>query len=207
MVFLRKLSTAFLFFILFSQAGITQTQEALISAFSKSYKAEADGDYAKATEVIKRVFNKDSYEINLRLGWLNYKAGLFEEAEGYYRRAIQIMPYGIEARFGIVFPLTTMGKTDQVILVYEELLKIDPQNSLANFRLGLVYYGQGNYAQSEKYFTKVVILYPFDYDGLQMLAWTKLKAGKTQDAKAVFNKALLYKPGDPLCLEGLSLIK
>jgi tetratricopeptide (TPR) repeat protein len=138
---------------------------------------------------------------------LNYKAGLFEEAEGYYRRAIQIMPYGIEARFGIVFPLTTMGKTDQVILVYEELLKIDPQNSLANFRLGLVYYGQGNYAQSEKYFTKVVNLYPFDYDGLQMLAWTKLKAGKTQDAKAVFNKALLYKPGDPSCLEGLSLIK
>jgi tetratricopeptide (TPR) repeat protein len=207
MVFLRKLSTALLALILFSQPVCTQTQEALVSAFSKSYKAEADGEYSKAAEVIKRVFNKDSYEINLRLGWLNYKAGLSEEAEGYYRRAIQIMPYGIEARFGIVFPLVQMGKTDQVILVYDELLKIDPQNSVANFRLGLVYYEQGNFAQSEKYFTKVVNLYPFDYDGLHMLAWTKLKAGKTQDAKAVFNKTLLYKPGDPSCLAGLSLIK
>ena len=193
--------------LLLTQAGRSQTQEALVSAFSKSYKAENEGDYSKASEVIKRVFNKDSYEINLRLGWLNYKAGVFAEAENYYRRAIQIMPYGIEARFGIIFPLTSMGKLDQAIQMYEEILKIDPQNSVANFRLGLVHYGKGNYIQAEKYFTKVVNLFPFDYDGLHMLAWTKLKNGKTQDAKALFNKTLLYLPGDSSCLEGLSLIK
>lgn len=207
MGFLRKVVTTGLSCLLALQLGQAQTQEVLITAFTKSYKAEAEGDYSRATDAIRKIFNKDSYEINLRLGWLTYKSGLYEEAENYYRRAIQIMPYGIEARFGIVYPLAASGKWDQVTFFYEEILKIDPQNSVANYRFGMVNYSRGNFASAEKHFSKVVNLYPFDYDGLHMLGWTKFKMGKTQDAKALFQKALLYKPGDPSSLEGLSLIK
>ena len=40
-----------------------------------------------------------------------------------------------------------------------------------------------------------------------MLALTNLKLGKTREAKVLFNKALLYSPGDTSAKEGLSLIK
>jgi len=203
---LRKLA----FIVLVLQLGgivIAQNHEELTSAFALSYKAESDGDYSKATKVLKRFFNKDSYEINLRLGWLSYKAGLLDDSESYYRRATQLMPYGIEARFGLVFPLSSMGEWDKVIQVYQDILEIDPHNSVANYRFGLVYYGREEYTKADKYFSKVVNLYPFDYDGLHMLAWTKLRLGKTQDAKSLFNKALLNRPDDVSSLEGLRLIK
>lgn len=186
---------------------MAQDQQTLQSAFSASYKAEGEGDYTKAANAMKKVFDKDSYEINLRLGWLSYKAGLFDDSESYHLRAIQLLPYGIEARFGLINPLASKGKWDHVIQHYQEILKIDPQNSLANFRLGLVYYGREEYAKAETLFTKVVNLWPFDYDGLHMLAWTMLRLGKAQEAKALFNKALLYRPGDASSQEGLSLIK
>lgn len=186
---------------------MAQNQDKLQSAFVLSYEHEAEGDYQQAMSDMQKVFNKDSYEINLRLGWLSFKAGLFDESESYYRRAIQLMPYGIEARFGVIYPLSSTGQWQQVIQIYEEILKIDPNNSLANFRFGLVYYGRSEYTRAEKLFSKVVNLYPFDYDGVHMLAWTKLKLGKTQEAKALFKKALMFKPGDASSLEGLSYIK
>jgi tetratricopeptide (TPR) repeat protein len=207
MDFLRKVFV-FSFMFLISAVG-THAQDftEIQTAFSASYKYEADGDYTKASEAVKKVFQKDSYEINLRLAWLSYKAGLLDESESYYRRSIQLMPYSLEARFGLIYPLSSAGTWDQVIKIYNEILSIDPQNSIANFRLALVYYGREDYVRAEKLFSKVVNLFPFDYDGVHMLAWTKLKNGKSQEAKALFQKALLYKPGDISSLDGLSLIR
>ncbi len=190
-----------------SISSVAQNQDALLQAFSRSYQAEMEGNYTKAAEALNKVFNKESYPINVRLGWLNYKAGLFEESTAFYQKAIQLMPYGIEARFGIVYPLSSNGQWEEVIRVYQKILDIDPQNSVANYRLGLVYYGRENYTECDKLFTKVVNLYPFDYDGLHMLAWTKLRSGKTQEAKSLFQTALLYRPGDQSCSDGLALIK
>ena len=207
MDFLKTLTGIILILLTVTGLEMAQDQQTLQSTFSASYKAEGEGDYTKAANTLKKVYDKDSYEINLRLGWLSYKAGLFDDSESYYQRAIQIMPYGIEARFGLIYPLASKGKWDLVIQHYQEILKIDPQNSLANFRLGLVHYGRKAYAKAESLFTKVVNLWPFDYDGLHMLAWTMLRLGKTQEAKALFNKALLFRPGDASSLEGLSLIK
>ena len=50
-------------------------------------------------------------------------------------------------------------------------------------------------------------LYPFDYDGNHMLGWCYLNLGRNNDAKVVFQKALLNRPTDASVLEGLSKIK
>ena len=176
-------------------------------AFKTSYSQEKTGDYSGALNSIKAVYDENSYEINLRLGWLSYKSGDFKASEGFYRKAVSLRSYAIEARFGLVFPLSSMGNWDQVIQIYKEILTIDPVNSVANYRFGLLYYGRQEYGKSEELFTKVVNLYPFDYDGLIMLGWTKLKLGKMIEAKSLFQKALLYSPDDPSALEGLSLIR
>jgi hypothetical protein len=52
-----------------------------------------------------------------------------------------------------------------------------------------------------------VNLYPFDYDGTIMFAWTNLKILKLREAKLLFQKALLIKPGDSSALEGLASIQ
>jgi len=177
------------------------------SAFTQSYSREAKEDFKGAAQSLKEVYDEGSYEINLRLGWLNYKAGDLQAAESFYRKAVALMPYGIEARFGLIMPLADMGNWTQVGKVYEEILSIDPNNSVANYRYGLMMYNKGEFLKAEKYVSKTVNLYPFDYDGLVLLGWIKLKVNKTLEAKVLFQKALLYKPGDSSATQGLSLIK
>jgi tetratricopeptide (TPR) repeat protein len=94
-----------------------------------------------------------------------------------------------------------------VINQYVEILKIDPQNTIANYRLGSIYYGKADYNKALGYLEKNVNLYPFDYDSIILFAWTNFKLGKLREAKVLFNKALLNRPKDSSATEGLSLIK
>ncbi|RLD69200.1 MAG: hypothetical protein DRI95_00770 [Bacteroidetes bacterium] len=182
-------------------------QTAVINAFKKSYELEKKGEYKKAVTELKNVYDAGSYEINLRLGWLNYQAGVFTESVAHYQKAINLMPYSEEAKFGLIYPKAAIGKWDEVISLYKKILNNNPNQTTANYRLGLIYYGKKDYPKSYKYFKKVVDLYPFGYDGLLMFAWTNFQQGKMREAKVLFNKVLMYSPDDKSALEGLGLIK
>ncbi len=188
-------------------SGFSQNINALEQAFSQSYELEENGEYAAAVDKLKKVYAEDSYEINLRLGWLNYSLGNFTEASAYYERAVALSPYAIEARFGYVYPLSALGNWGVVKTQYEKILEIDPMNTLANYRMGMIYYGSEDYQTALKFFEKVVNLYPFDYDGTIMYAWTNFKLGKLREAEVLFRKALLIRPGDESAREGLQYLK
>ena len=179
----------------------------LKEAFKQSYELEYSGEYSKAIGLLKEVYNEDSYEINLRLGWLTYLSGNFTEAIPYYQKSIQLRPLSFEARLGLVYPASAMGNWTHVENMYKEILEIDPENSLVNYRMGLIYYGRENYSAAAKYFEKVINLYPFEYDGIIMMAWANFKLEKHREAKVLFQKALLISPGDESALEGLELLK
>ncbi len=179
-------------FTLFSQ----NNQATLQGAFSKSYQYEYKGNFTEAITALKTVYHEDSYEINVRLGWVTYLAGLFTESSAYYQKAIALKPYSIEAKLGLANPASALGNWDQVITLYNEILTIDPQNTLTNYRMGSIYYGRKDYTRAEKYLEKVVNLYPFDYDSNILFAWTNLKLGKLREASVLFNKVLLIKPAD-----------
>lgn len=179
----------------------------LTTAFSESYSKEKAGKYGDAVSALKAYYDPASYEINLRLGWLTYLQGQFTESLGYYNKAIELMPYAIEPRLGVVLPASSMGNWDVVITHYNKILSIDPNNTVTLYRLGLISYDRKDYKQAYQHFEKVVNLYPFDYQSMLMLAWTDYRLGKTREAKVLFNKVLLYSPGDTSALEGLGLIK
>lgn len=188
--------------MLFAQ-DFTKLQE----VFEETYELEYSGEYSKAIGLLKEVYNEESYEINLRLGWLTYLSGNFTEAIPYYQKSIQLKPLSVEARLGLVYPASSVGNWTQVETMYKEILKIDPQNSLVNYRMGLINYGREDFNAAVQYFQKVINLYPFDYDGIIMMAWTNFKLEKPREAKVLFQKALLISPGNESALEGLELLK
>jgi tetratricopeptide (TPR) repeat protein len=200
------LTTAFLALFSF-QPWAQPDQEILVDAFSRSYELEKKGDFSSALESLKKVYDSSSYELNLRLGWLHYNAGLFDESVIFYSRARELKPYSEEARFGLILPLAALGKWDQVVDLYNQILEVSPQNTIALYRLGLIYYGRKDYNKAYPLFKKVVDLYPFGYDGLLMLAWTSYFLGNYNQAKVLFNKVTLYNPGDESAREGLNLMK
>ena len=133
-------------------------QDAEQKAFNNSYALEYLGEYSQAAEEIKKGYNTKSYETNMRAGWLHYLAGLYIESQGYYKRAIALKPASIEAKLGYIYPIAALGNMNMVSDQYLKILEIDPQNTTANYRLGLIYYEKKEYKKAYSHFEKTLRL-------------------------------------------------
>ena len=178
-------------FSVFSQSEIS-----LREAFKKSYDAEYQLKYQKAIDELTEVYDASSYELNLRLGWLNYKNNRWTESVTYYKKAIAKMPMSIEAKLGIVNALAGLDKWDEIIAMYRSILKIDPYHAIANYRLALIYYNRSDFGNSWNYLKNYINVYPFDFDGNSLAGWIKYSVGKIEEAIVFFRKALLVNPYD-----------
>ncbi|WP_316830744.1 tetratricopeptide repeat protein [Pedobacter aquatilis] len=181
-----------------------QSNAALQKAFQNSYNEESKKNYAEAISDIMPFYAEGNYETNLRIGWLYYLAKNYTASQNYYMRAVNIRPNAVEAKFGLIKPLSLLSNWDKVTEQYNSILKIDPENTQANYWLGVIIYNRKQYAAASKYFAKVVGAYPFDYDGNHMLGWALLFSGRKAEAKGCFERALLIKPGDSSSTDGLN---
>lgn len=191
----------------FGSLAYGQTNTKVYESFIESYGLEATGNYSNAIEKIIEIYTADSYDMNIRLGWLYYNLGNFPESQKYYQIATQILPYSIEAKLGYVLPVSGLGYWDKVIEVYNDILIIDPQNTLVNYRMGSIYFERKQYEKAYNFLENVINLYPNDFDAILLFAWTHYQMGKLKDAKVLFNKALLIKPNNASAQYGLGLIK
>jgi len=202
---IRK-NTITVLLVLIGFSAFSQSMETLQSVFAKSYEAENAKNYANAISQLKAGYDPANYVINIRLGWLNYLAKQYTESIGYYEKSIALKPYAIEARFGCVKPLSALEDWEKVKKQYVEILTIDPQNTVANYWLGVIIYNRKDFTGAAKLFEKIVNLYPLDYDSVIMLAWSKLYSSKPSEAKVLFHQALIIRPNDSSALSGLKLI-
>lgn len=195
-------------YLLMLMNGMIQAQNnPVLQAYEQSYSFETEENYVQAIEEIRQVYQDDSYPANVRLGWLNYLLGNYAESEKYYSKAVNLLPYSIEARLGYVLPLAELGNWSQVENIYLEILDIDPQNSLVNYRLASIYYSRKQYEKAYQHLEKVVNMYPMDYDSIILFAWTNFQTGNSREAKVLFQKALLLAPNDDSARQGLQMIK
>ena len=184
-----------------------QNTSELQSAFSSSYTHEQAKDYESAMQDLLNFYDPSSYEINVRLGWLNYYNGNFPNSLKYYKTAMKLMPYSVEAKLGYALPLSAMGNWNEIVNIYNEILKTDPGNSIANYRLGAIYYERAEYEKAKSHSEKVVNMYPYDNDAVILLAWIYFQMEDYRKAKILFNKSLLIIPENASALEGLALIQ
>jgi len=192
--------------LIFSFLANGQSIKDIQEAFEKSYTYEKQNKLNEAISQLKNIYNQESYETNLRLGWLNYQKGNLNESEKYYSIAIDILPYSEEAKLGLILPKSANAKWEDVKDLYKQILTISPNNTVANYKLGYIYYNQRNYGYAKVLFEKVINLYPFDYDALLMYAWSNLQLGRFKEAKILFNKVLMLSPNDSSALEGLAIV-
>jgi tetratricopeptide (TPR) repeat protein len=201
----RSLVTCFL--LLSAMNVQAQSNAVLQKAFHSSYTDELNKNYTAAINDIMPYYMTDGYEINIRLGWLYYLNQNYNASQNYYQKAVALKPGSIEAKFGFIKPLSFLQSWDKVLDQYLAILKIDPQNTQASYWAGVIYYNRRQFEISIRYFRTVATLYPYDYDGNHMLAWSLLMAGKKVEAANYFEKSLLIKPGDESSMDGLNRSK
>lgn len=187
--------------------AVGQTQEELQTGFASSYKLEKQKEYSQAIAALTKVHSSTNYETSLRLGWLYYLHGDYLKSTEYYSNASKLMPVATEPLWGMIYPYSALKKWVKVEEVYKSILKLDRDNSAANYHLGLIYYYRKNYTLASSHFSISLNQNPFDRDALLMSAWTYYFLGKYNQAKALFQKVLLNNPGDTSALEGLGMIK
>jgi len=187
--------------LLLAPAG-ARAQEGLSASFATSYAAEAKGNYDDAIGALRGSYS-NLYEQNLRLGWLYFLAKNYTSSAAYYQKAIDQRPYAIEPKFGLVKPLNALGQVERMLSLYTAILQVDPQNTQANYWVGVIYLNRKQFDKAARFFEKVVNLYPFDYDTNLSLAFTYLSLGKKTEARALYNKVLLIRPGDAQAQAGL----
>jgi tetratricopeptide (TPR) repeat protein len=184
-----------------------QNTSLLQKAFTDSYSLENRKLYSEAIASLNKVYDENSYEMNLRLGWLNYMNKNYSQSQQFYQKAVAKKPKSIEAKLGLVNPMAALENQEKTLQVYNDILKLDEANYTANYWSGVIHYNQKRYEQAIRFFEKVVNNYPFNFDGNHMLGWTYLKMNKPNEAKSAFNTALLIVPGNASCLDALSKIK
>ncbi|MEK6557406.1 MAG: tetratricopeptide repeat protein [Candidatus Margulisiibacteriota bacterium] len=199
---LKKVSSIGIVGILMSQVVFASLPEGIMGAFEKSYSLEYAGLLNKAVEAVKPYADK-SYEANIRLAYLAKISGQVPEAIASYEKAISLQKNSLEARLLLVDAQASLGNWDKVASAYLDILKIEPDNAVVNYRLGLLYYNREDYKNAVKVLEKAYSLYPMDLETLSLYGWTQLKLGKTAEAKDLFNTLLMLSPKNVSALEGL----
>lgn len=186
-----------LILLLFLQVFLTEgySQTDTVSVFSRSYVYESNKDYSKAIETLMTVYNGANYTVNLRLGWLWYLKGDYTKSQMYYKNAIAAEPKSIEARLGYVYPAAALENWTDVSGVYKEILNIDPENAVANYRLAYIsHYITRDNVSALNYIGRVLKYYPFDFDANYLLSAIQTSLGNIREAKLAAQRALQYNP-------------
>jgi len=180
------------------------SQNTISSSFSESYLQEYNKDYPKAIAALDKIYDANSYEINLRLGWLYYSNADYVKSKNYYANAMSLKPESIEAKLGYAYPAAATESWDKLIEIYSGILAIDPHHYTVNLRMATIYYYQKDFGKALKYSEMLLKLYPFDYSNNLLLGKINLSLGNIILAKKYLNNALLY---DPTATEVLNLLK
>ncbi|UAM98807.1 tetratricopeptide repeat protein [Polaribacter litorisediminis] len=189
---MKKLVITFLCTLLFSTTISAQSESS--KAYSKSYELEAAKDYKQAIVEMEKIYAESSYDMNLRLGWLHYMAGDFFKSQKYYDKAIEIAKNSVEARLGLIYPLSAMQNWNNVLQTYLDIVSIDAHNSTANYQIAVIYFIRQDYQKALKFANNVHTLYPFDYNSNVLIGKIKIKLGDISGAKRHLNRALNYSP-------------
>ena len=182
---MNKILTILTLFLLINHVN---AQNKTSDVFKKSYSFEAVYAYDKAAQSLEKIYNSnvDNYEINLRLGWLNYLNGDLKKSIQYYSKAHNLKPMSLEAIYGIILPLIVQQDYNSVINYAKKALSVVPKDTRAEYYMGLSYYYKKDYLKAENYLEKAINKHPFDLDINLMLGWTKFALGKKNEAKALF---------------------
>jgi tetratricopeptide (TPR) repeat protein len=164
--------------------------------WSDSIKAESNGDYAGALVKMDQLANvfPDPYLVNIRKGWLSYMNHDYVHAVYDYHQASSAAPDAITPYIGLVYSYRAAGLTQNTVGACNDVLKHDPQNTIALKMLASISYEQTDFATAAHYYQVLVDAHPEEPVYLSGLGWSYLKLGKNDLAVRFFQRLLILSP-------------
>ena len=163
-----------------------------------SFAAEADRDYEASIAAVKKLIlvadvGKNPF-VQMRLGWLNYLDGDYEEGAAAYKKSVAAAPAAVTPRLGLVNCYLALNRIDDALEAANAILKIDPLNYRASKTLGDLYYVREDYTRSLSHYLRLSTAYPDDLQIAAYLGWCYLKLGERDLALRIFADVLAIQP-------------
>ena len=108
--------------------------EALHASDDQRLRTEAEEQYKLAVET-----NPNDPKAAERMGDIEVEKGDLDAGEKYYRQALKLQPNAADATMGLANVYFERGDAEQAATLLEQVIAADPTNSLAHYRLSVVY--------------------------------------------------------------------
>ena len=192
---MRFLKSLFFIFLLI-QSVFALTYKEIKQAYQKSYFYEKVGDYKNAIRVLMPIYKAypNGYTINLRLGWLYYLMGRYDNSEYHYRKADKVIPTSVESKLGLSLPLMAQERWGDAEQVLYRVLAIDYYNYYGNLRLAKVLGKEKKYKQQVAVVLKMLNIYPTSVPFLVVLGEGYYHLGEFNKAQEIFKNVLILDP-------------
>ncbi len=173
-------------------ADLTDYQE----NYFKSFTLEENKKYDEAIELLEAIYPKYKYdyELNLRLGWLNYTNKKYQKSIEYLKNANNIQKNSIESLNMILLPYTALKDIKNVKKYASLVIKKSPANYYALIRLAYAYYSVEKYKEALHQYKVLISFFPSDTSIKLGLGSTYLKLKDFVNAQKYYLEILKVSP-------------
>ena len=174
-----------------------QAQEPDIAgAYRRSFEYERTQDYQNAVRALAPVYEAypGGYTVNLRMGWLFYLNGNYNNSVAHYEVATRAQPFALEPKLGHLLPLLAQGRWAEAEGLAYQVVSVDHYNYYGNLRLAVALRMQGKLEAAYQIALKMVGAYPTDVLHLVELAQVNDARGDKDEAARLFGEILILDP-------------
>lgn len=168
----------------------------IAGAYQRSFDHERTESYQDAIRALAPVYEAypNGYTVNLRMGWLFYLNGNYNNAVAHYDVAIAAAPAALEPKLGKMLPLLAQGRWSDVENVAYQVVSVDHYNYYGNLRLAVALRMQDKFEAAYQITLKMVGAYPTDLSYLVELAQVNHARDDTDEAARLFREILILDP-------------
>ncbi|WP_051302870.1 tetratricopeptide repeat protein [Psychromonas aquimarina] len=141
-------------------------------AYQKSYQYESTENYIDAIKAITVVHNhyKNSYTVNLRLGYLYLQQGSYANAARHYQTAQAALPNSLSPTLGLMSVAIAQHKYNLAEELGFSILKQDEYNYYGNLKLAYALIENKKFANAETLLQKMLERYPENVSFMELYA-------------------------------------
>lgn len=156
----------------------------------------ANGDTEKAISSLQTAIevNPSFFDGFISLGLFLAELG-DPIAEEFYRSAIELRPFSVEAHYNLAMFLQEERRLDDALAEYREILALDSSNATASFNQGYIhleYYAQ--YDSAAYWFTEAIKRLPYYHQAFFNRGLARESLGDPSGAISDYSEALHIKP-------------
>lgn len=158
-------------------------------------------NYETAKEFIDKELNDNpkNYYALILLALINSETNLYEEVFPNIDLALKLIPKKEKNNFSVAYTVRgetnlALGDTAAAYIDFNKGLGFNPDNNLIHERLAQVYFEQGNYAESDKNYQRLIEINPGDYRGYMGIGRNNIERENYDKAVEMFSKVIKMFP-------------